>query len=388
MSEELLTGKEGIEASQGYVEMPPAVPESASVPDDISLDTTVEERAAAEVAITPRAYVDTRDGSPRPDNETVELDRAVKDIGERRAEEFKLLEQLKDQQLRDRLEGLKSQLGAEVNKANAGEWTRTAEDIDALPIAQQIAELEALRAQQQAQQQTQPQPGEQPQPVDQDLTKLLQDNPRLIEAINNQRVQDWQGAHQTIAAAERWIQDSALQATAGVFVAWPELQNISAQELPVALNLMQRQNPERHAQVMRHIAGIQGMLEQSRYVQQQQQQRAQQQYQQQWNQFSAEEDSKFVSRNPEMADAQTAAAVTHKAVDYLKQIGFSDDDLSRSWGGAASWSPRDARVQQVIMDALKYRQAVAAVPQARRNAPARVMKPGASGQIASQEGPP
>jgi hypothetical protein len=169
-------------------------------------------------------------------------------------------------------------------------------------------------------------------------------------------------------------------------VAFPELQSVSLQELPVALNLMQRQNPERHAQVMNHINAIQGTLNQANQLQQRQQALAAQQYQADWTRFSAEEDSKFIQRNPEMADPAQSQAIVNKAANYMRNIGFSDRDINALWHGQNSVSVRDHRVQQLIMDAMKYREARAAVPNAKAKIQAaRVQKPGASGDRPSDQ---
>jgi hypothetical protein len=392
-NDEILTGREGIEATQGYSPMPAPGPSEAP-PPDLDLPSAVAERAAPEFAVTDRRYVDLGDGSPRPDNETVELDRAVVDIGARRAEEFKVLEQLKAEQLRQRVEALKSPIATEVEKAKAAEWARSAEEIAQLPIEQQIAALEELQRKQLEQPQPQPQQEaqqQQPQATSgqqaayQELTDLFQRRPELIQVFEHQRQQDLARGQQAVEAAEKWIQDSAAQATAGVFAAFPELQNLGINELPVALNMMQKQNPERFAQAMHHINAIQGMLEQSRFVQQQQQQRAQQNYQREWQAFAAGEDSAFIQRAPEMADPQQASVITNKAVNYLRSLGFSDGDMQRAYSGDASVSLRDHRMQLLIRDAMRYREAVEAVPQARRNLPTKVMKPGPSGTIARQE---
>jgi hypothetical protein len=394
-NDEILTGRQGIEASQGYTTMPgPSAPEPA-VDNSIDIDTAVAERTSPEFAVTSRQYVDLGDGSPRPDNETVELDRAVVDLGARRAQEFELLEALKAEQLRQRVEILKSPVADEVRKAQAGMWARSAEEIAALPIEQQIAALEELQRKQleqpqpQAGQQPEAQAAEQPTPGQQaayqELSELFQRRPELIQVFEAQRQQDLAQGHQAVQAAEKWIQDSAAQATAGVFLSFPELANLGINELPIALSMMQKQNPERFAQAMHHINGIQKILEQSRFVQAQQQQRAQQNYQREWQKFSGDEDSKFIQRAPEMADSATASAITNKAVNYLRSLGFSDGDLHRAYNGDASVSLRDHRMQLLIRDAVRYHDAVNSVPQARRNAPTRVQKPGPSGTIARQE---
>jgi hypothetical protein len=102
-NDEILTGREGIEAAQGFTPMPAPGPSEAP-PPDLDLPGAIAERTAPEFAVTDRRYVNLTDGEPRPDHEVIEIDRAVSDLGARRAEEFEVLEQLKAEQLRQRVE--------------------------------------------------------------------------------------------------------------------------------------------------------------------------------------------------------------------------------------------------------------------------------------------
>ena len=84
-----------------------------------------------------------------------------------------------------------------------------------------------------------------------------------------------------------------------------------------------------------------------------------------------------------MADNATASGVMQRTRSYVHQKGFSDDDIARAWNGQAHLSLRDARVQSMLYDAMRYREAVAAVPAARANKPAKVQVPGPAGMQAS-----
>lgn len=321
-------GRDSVEAAQGYTPMKEphtgiADNEPFAKAYEKDNDWRLENDGAP--TIVERQYVSEGSNWPRPKKESVELERAARDLGEIRADEFKVQEALRDKQLADEVENLKkSPLRAEADKARAeGEAARAAAE------AQQEQEAESQSA-------------------DHDLSRVLQENPRLMEAIQQQRQADWAGANQTMAAAERWIQDSAMQATAGVFVAFPELQNISLQELPIALNMMQRQNPQRYAQVAQHINAIQGMVEQSNYVQRQQQQRAAQQFQT-WAKANDEAwEAEFAKEAP-----HRQAAIRQEALQMLRDRGLTDEQISWNWNN--NHLLRSAAGQQVLADAAAWR---------------------------------
>lgn len=98
---------------------------------------------------------------------------------------------------------------------------------------------------------------------------------------------------------------------------------------------------------------LQMLQQQAQQVQQQQQV----QYREQWTKFATDEDAKFIEAAPEMADEGRARKVADASLNLLKDIGFSDQDLSRLWNGEASLSLRDHRAQLLIRDAVRYREA-------------------------------
>ena len=91
------------------------------------------------------------------------------------------------------------------------------------------------------------------------------------------------------------------------------------------------------------------------------QERQAQQYKSQWAEFASKEDAAFLEAAPEMADKEKATKVADASVAMLKSVGFADTDLAKLWNGEASVSLRDHRVQLVIRDAARYREAQKAV---------------------------
>jgi hypothetical protein len=41
-------------------------------------------------------------------------------------------------------------------------------------------------------------------------------------------------------------------------------------------------------------------------------------------------------------------------VNYLRDAGFTDQELAQAWNGQASISPRDSRFQKLVHDAARY----------------------------------
>ena len=116
------------------------------------------------------------------------------------------------------------------------------------------------------------------------------------------------------------------------------------------------------------------------YAQQQQvaaSQRQYQEYQTQWGRFARDEDAKFLEQAPDMSNPDTAKKVSEGAIKLLADIGFSNEDLGKLWSGQASVSLRDHRLQLIIRDALRYREAKTALPKAQVKATApKVQRPG------------
>ena len=102
-------------------------------------------------------------------------------------------------------------------------------------------------------------------------------------------------------------------------------------------------------------------------------------YETQWSEFANKEDAKFIESHPELADTAKQKKIADASVAMLRNVGFTDSDLSKSWQGKASWSPRDSRVQTLIMKAALYDEAQKAIPKAAVKTIPQVLRPG-SGQ--------
>jgi hypothetical protein len=99
---------------------------------------------------------------------------------------------------------------------------------------------------------------------------------------------------------------------------------------------------------------------------------------QQWNEFAKRQDDLFAEKVPEMADKDRAARLQSAAVSVLKDLGFSDEELSRSYHGKQGMSLRDHRVQLLVRDAILWREAQAKAKAAVTKPVPPVQRPGVS----------
>src|SRR5262249_28766720 len=119
-------------------------------------------------------------------------------------------------------------------------------------------------------------------------------DPELAAAINNPKVRlALEQEIQTVEAARGQYQAASLQAAqlaaAALFSFAPELQNISAAEMPVALRLIAAKDPQRAQQIEAHVQRTQALFTASQQAAQHQQQ-IQAQQMQNW---ARAEDAKF-----------------------------------------------------------------------------------------------
>jgi len=103
----------------------------------------------------------------------------------------------------------------------------------------------------------------------------------------------------------------------------------------------------------------------------------------QWNEFAKREDSLFIEKVPEMADAAKARELGDNAVKVLVDLGFDEPELQKLWNGQASLSARDHRFQQLVLDAVKYRSSQVKAKTAAAKSVPPVQKPGVAQARAS-----
>jgi hypothetical protein len=164
------------------------------------------------------------------------------------------------------------------------------------------------------------------------------------------------------------------------------------QALPVLLQSLQEQQAGAFADVQ-SVADLEKMAREDwpRYVQWDAQQkkiaavqqqlgatlaRQSQQAAQHWRTYVADEDARFRERAPELADTEALAKAARSATEMLKELGFSDGELGEMWNSGRGISLRDHRVQLLIRDGVRFREAQAAAKKPQPRAVPDVQRPG------------
>jgi hypothetical protein len=99
---------------------------------------------------------------------------------------------------------------------------------------------------------------------------------------------------------------------------------------------------------------------------------------QQFEAFAKRHDDLFREKVPEMTDPAEVAKLQTEAVALLREHGFDDAELSASWRGQKDISLRDHRLQLVIRDAIRWRDAQAKAKAASAKPLPPVQRPGVS----------
>jgi hypothetical protein len=105
-------------------------------------------------------------------------------------------------------------------------------------------------------------------------------------------------------------------------------------------------------------------------------QRQAQELSQKWQSFAAEQDKLFAEKVPDLADPAKATKLRESAVKVLTDIGFTDQELAAAWNGERGVSLRDHKVQLLILDAMKWRDAEAKAKQVTAAPKPPVQRPG------------
>lgn len=95
-----------------------------------------------------------------------------------------------------------------------------------------------------------------------------------------------------------------------------------------------------------------------------------------WTHFAQREDELMSEHVPELADPEKAPKLRESAVGVLRDRGFSDGELGALYNGQAGLSLRDHRIQLLILDAVRWREAQARARQAQARPVPPVQRPG------------
>jgi hypothetical protein len=364
-SEELLTGREGIEASQGYTPMPEPTPsETADEPLRDDLVRHIDRPNQPEPV--ERVYQDA-DGSGRrrDEHETVPVQRASDDLAAIREQEKAELEKQHNAELNEALNYLKAQVEA---PAGQPQQAQPAEAQQQQPeIEQPQPELDPEQAQQQIAE------------ADREIEKFLA-NPAVRSRVEFELAQvQQQAAAQVQAAQTAYTQAVTANAVAalGVLTAqFPEFAGMSGAQLEGALKVSNPQRAEAFRNLVGQVNTVVGAYQQQAAQQQQQQQALHaQQYeraQDTFRQYAAEQDARVMANDP----PETVAAIRHAFVAEAKAAGISEKELATV--NNTNSAMRHSFVQNLLADGMRYRLAQRSVSRAVNRPVPQVQRPGVS----------
>jgi hypothetical protein len=95
-----------------------------------------------------------------------------------------------------------------------------------------------------------------------------------------------------------------------------------------------------------------------------------------WTAFARDEDARFLDKAPEFSDVKVMAEATQRARELLEDLGFTESELGPLWHGQAAISLRDHRMQLLLRDGVKYREAQAKAKAALERPVPHVQRPG------------
>jgi hypothetical protein len=114
----------------------------------------------------------------------------------------------------------------------------------------------------------------------------------------------------------------------------------------------------------KRIAAVNQQVEQAK-------QRQAQEEAQKLSDFVQRESTALLDKAPELADPAKKTKLQGAAVDVLHELGFADQELAKLWRGEEKISLHDHRLQLLLLDGVRYRDAQKTV----RTAPAKTLPP-------------
>jgi hypothetical protein len=260
----------------------------------------------------------------------------------------------------------------------ASDDLKAVREADAEAVKQELTaqDVDAVRdAYNQAQQPPQPEPAQtaeaQPQQpadgVDPEIAQALQ-NPKIRAALEA----EVSAAEQARVAYQQGALNAARISAPSMLSQWPELAQLSAEQLPHALAAIKAVDPAKATAIETQFNRTSQLWQAARQAE-----AAQQQIQaQQVKAWAAEQDKIF---EREVASKETPARmqeITNNVVELAQEYGVSKDELIAAWQSQPIL--KSAAFQRMMVDAAKYRMAQKAVPEKISRPVPPVQRPGTS----------
>jgi hypothetical protein len=156
---------------------------------------------------------------------------------------------------------------------------------------------------------------------------------------------EWHRAHQARAAHIEALQFAERVITAEFLRDFPEIKSLND------LHALAHTNPERYVKAYAALNRAQAVVSEHQQFGQQAAHEAQAQYQH----WVRQQDEQFASRHPELKDPKIARQMGELAMQELRNIGLSQQEIAALYHGQQDISFRDARAQEILLDAIRWR---------------------------------
>lgn len=133
-----------------------------------------------------------------------------------------------------------------------------------------------------------------------------------------------------------------------------------------------RTNPARYVEFQALVQDAQAAQAEHQHVEARKQQEADQWFQN----FTAEEDRKFLEAAPEFADPKKGDQLRREAAELLTERGFTEAEINDLWSGKKPLLVRDHRWQLIVRDAMRFNAAQRSLPAAKAAPTQPTVRPG------------
>jgi hypothetical protein len=370
-SPEPLTGQAGVEADQGYKPMVDWRPEEPSEPES-SIKEEALKLAASRVPedpVVPLKYQRINDGSDMPLDETITLDRAVKDVSEYHAAQVEEARLTADADVARWVDGVRAET-LQANPEIAKELGLSKEEVAAAEAVKQPSEInDAARAQ--MAEPSEPDayadiPGLAPE-TSEWLKKAPAQGRQFLEQ-NAAETEQAAKAYQTAVAQAQTFGQASLMAVV------PELSNVPTEQWAQAIQIVAQQNPAKGQQIVQVLQNVAALSERQQLIDHYQQSQRQQEFETVRSQYNKAADQALgPMTRAEMAD------MAEELADYVGELGITRAQLAAE--AKTNLALHHPAFQKMAADAIRYQRLMKA-PKARpttRSLP--VSRPGTSSGV-------
>ena len=215
------------------------------------------------------------------------------------------------------------------------------------------------------------------------MAKALQ-NPKVLAAVQQHVAQAEAQSNAISNYYAQAVQHNSLAATAALVSQFPELQNLTAEQIPIAIKTIAASQPERAQSMIRQIENTSRLVAESQRVQAAQAQAYQEAARQQFERAAADADANYNDYAKEHLSAEQSSEIREEALAMLKDYGLREKEIAWHWQNNNLF--RSFPAQRLMADAARWRISQRALASKAVRPPApQVMHPGTGGQRATAD---